>query len=724
MRCLLVIGLLVWASTAAAVGDATSLITEARALRDSGRLHQAVQRLQDALAVAPTASIAPQRQEAGLLLVDVLLQSNRLEEAEAQLTPLLSSAQGDARAALLLEQGRLALLRGQPSTAQSAFNEALATPATRWRAELNLAVLEAPPARRARLQRVAPFVAEPALLLNLAAQAQQLAETQLSHSTLRRLLAANSSTPRQRAQALQMLAALYEAEQRPAEALQLNRQALAQLNTLPEAQQADLRVLLLWQQGRLLPQESPAALAARQRAVGQLQLLRDDWPLLGPDGRSSFQTLFEPLYLELVDALLRRAVSTRAEAQQALLRQARDVVEQLRQAELQDYLGDRCEVDAVKGGSRTELPQGTVVVYPLLLNDRIELLLEDRQGLVALRSPATPQAVREDATDLARRLRDRLPAHVLVSQRLHAALLAPIDAWLQERGADTLVWVSDGVLRLVPMAALHDGKAYALQRYRMASSLGMSMTNTQATPTGPATALVAGAGRFGPVVEKLAQEAWAQPLRRQLLGGEAEAPAGISRSVQEARLRDALELPGVSQELAALESLLPSRALQDAGFTVTRFSSAVQAGGHRVVHIASHGVFGGSAASSYLLAYDDLLTLPGLTQLLQSDATRKQPIELLTLSACQTAEGNDRAPLGIAGAAMKARARAVLGTLWPVDDAATVLLMRQFYTGWSASGTGPSKAAALREAQLQLLQNADTRHPYFWAPFTLIGNWR
>ena len=367
-----------------------------------------------------------------------------------------------------------------------------------------------------------------------------------------------------------------------------------------------------------------------------------------------------------------------------------------------------------------------MVIYPLLLEDRMELLLEDRKGLVAIRSPISPKAVREAGTDLARRLRDRLPAHLLVSQRLHAALLAPIEPWLQERGADTLVWVSDGVLRLVPMATLHDGTAYALQRYRMASALGMSMTNTQAPPIGVASALVAGAGRFGPVVEKLAQEAWAQPLRRQLLGPEADAPAGVSRSVQEARLRDALELPGVSLELAALGRLLPTSALQDASFTVPRFSSAVQVGGHRVVHIASHGVFGGSAASSYLLAYDDLLTLSGLTQLLQSEATRKQPIELLTLSACQTAEGNDRAPLGIAGAAMKARARAVLGTLWPVDDAATVKLMERFYAGWTSTGTSsaPGKAAALREAQLQLLQNADTRHPYYWAPFTLIGNWR
>jgi CHAT domain-containing protein len=253
------------------------------------------------------------------------------------------------------------------------------------------------------------------------------------------------------------------------------------------------------------------------------------------------------------------------------------------------------------------------------------------------------------------------------------------------------------------------------------------MTNTAAPPSGQRAAgqaLVAGAGRFGAVVDKLAQEAWAQPLRRQLLGAVADQP-GATRSLQADRLRDALELPGVSHEVRTVGQLLASPALQDAGFTIERFSGQLQHSSYRVVHIASHGVFGGSAASSYLLAYDDLLTLGGLQDLLQSDAARRRPIELLTLSACQTAEGNERAPLGIAGAAMKARARAVLGTLWPVDDAATVQLMNDFYRGWTqpTPAGNASKGLALRQAQLALLAQSETRHPYYWAPFALIGNW-
>jgi CHAT domain-containing protein len=94
----------------------------------------------------------------------------------------------------------------------------------------------------------------------------------------------------------------------------------------------------------------------------------------------------------------------------------------------------------------------------------------------------------------------------------------------------------------------------------------------------------------------------------------------------------------------------------------------------------------------------------------------------LTLSACETAEGNDRAPLGFSGAAIKARARSVLGTLWPVVDEAAQKVMTRFYGELVANNSG--KALALRQAQTSLLKQAATNHPFYWAPFTLVGNWQ
>ena len=161
--------------------------------------------------------------------------------------------------------------------------------------------------------------------------------------------------------------------------------------------------------------------------------------------------------------------------------------------------------------------------------------------------------------------------------------------------------------------------------------------------------------------------------------------------------------------------------LLNAPFTVEGFRREAESGAYRVVHIASHGVFGGTAASSYVLAHDDLLTLDTLQSLLSADEFRKNPIELLSLSACETAEGDERSPLGLSGAALKARAKSVLGTLWPVEDTAARKVMEVFYGG--LVNTRASKAQALRQSQVDLLRSPEYAHPMFWAPFVLIGNW-
>lgn len=694
-------------------------LEQARQLQQAGAWHQAAARARLALEQASTAG---ERRQAAALQAELLLQLGQAKEAEAAVALAIEGSNGAERAAALLLAAQLAQARGDTADARRQLEAVLATDPQgpqgpqAQRAALNLARLAPPTERGQGLQALAASLHEAPLLLDHARQARATGLQALAERSARQALA--GATPRQRAEALDLLAGLAEQSNRPDEALRLNAEALALLPPLPESLQTDLRVSLEWRLARLQP-AGAARLAAYQRAVAQLEAVRADWPLEAEDGGSSQATLFEPLYLGYVDALLRRAAA-QGDAQ-PLLARARDALEQLRQAELQDYLGDRCEVDAVKGGSPAGLPPGAAAIYPVLLADRVELLVEDARGLWRRGSPAQPAAVREAALQLARLLRERSEGWEAPARQLHAALLAPLQDELAARGVQTLVWVSDGPLRLVPMAALQAPEQSALGRWQQAAALGLSMTNTQGPGAAEAPTLVAGAGRFGPVVDRLADEAWAQPLRRQMLGAAAEAP-GSSRSLQAARLRDALELPGVSTEVAKLGALMKTKALRDAGFTVRRFGQEVQAGGYRVVHIASHGVFGGSAASSYLLAYDDLLTLGDLQGLLQSDATRKRPIELLSLSACQTAEGNERAPLGIAGAAIKARARAVLGTLWPVDDAATVKLMETFYRGWAQQGL--SKAAALREAQLALQRDPETRHPYYWAPFALIGNWQ
>ena len=121
------------------------------------------------------------------------------------------------------------------------------------------------------------------------------------------------------------------------------------------------------------------------------------------------------------------------------------------------------------------------------------------------------------------------------------------------------------------------------------------------------------------------------------------------------------------------------------------------------------------------MAYDQILTLDTIERLLLAGQSNQSPIELLTLSACQTAEGDDRSPLGLSGIALKAKVRSVLGSLWPVPDKATTQLMKTFYS--QLSSTQMTKAQALQHTQLELLRKQKYKHPYYWAAFILVGNW-
>jgi CHAT domain-containing protein len=197
------------------------------------------------------------------------------------------------------------------------------------------------------------------------------------------------------------------------------------------------------------------------------------------------------------------------------------------------------------------------------------------------------------------------------------------------------------------------------------------------------------------------------------------APVGSTPSVD---LKGALALPGVSEGIRALRTTTGGNRLLDEEFTAARFRTEVASGTYRVVHIASHAVFSRSAQSSFILAYDDVLTLDELQRMLQSEEVQAHPIYLLSLSACQTAEGDDRAPLGIAGAALRASAGSALGSLWPVDDAATQSLMVRFYELLEKEPQGKSKA--LQRAQQELLANPAFQHPFYWASFILVGDWK
>jgi CHAT domain-containing protein len=189
--------------------------------------------------------------------------------------------------------------------------------------------------------------------------------------------------------------------------------------------------------------------------------------------------------------------------------------------------------------------------------------------------------------------------------------------------------------------------------------------------------------------------------------------------VQE-HLQDTLALPGVKQEIAALAERLPGTRLEDGQLSLAALKQELRKP-YRIVHIATHGIFSGDPENSFLLTHDHLLNMNALGGLFQSEAFDREPVELLTLSACQTAEGDERSPLGLTGVAIQSGARSALGSLWPVADTATQRMLTSFYGHLGQPGV--TKAKALQQAQLERMADPEHRHPFFWSAFILVGNW-
>jgi CHAT domain-containing protein len=478
------------------------------------------------------------------------------------------------------------------------------------------------------------------------------------------------------------LAHLYERENRLEEASNLTDRAAfaAQQAAAPE-----LSFRWDWQRARLARRrgQTDAALTSYRRAVAELQSVRQDIPVEYRDGRSSYRATFGPVYLEYSDMLLRRASADPARAA-ALINEARDTVERLKETELQDYFRDTCITSFLaKRRSIETISPGSAVIYPIALPDRLEMLVslgnEQRQFTIPV-----PEATLRDQVEHLRELLEKRTTneYLVLARQLYDQLIRPMEDVLVSRNIDTLVIIPDYTLRTIPFAALHDGKGFLVDRYATAIAPSMRLTDPRPLKTAPGTALV----------------------------------LGISKSVQ-----GYVDLPNVAAEVAAVHEIEGGQELLNDEFSRARFEAELRREPYNVVHIASHGQFGNDPSQTFVLAFDGQLTMDDLERSIKFGERRDQPLELLVLSACETASGDDRAALGLAGVALKAGARSALATLWYISDKAAGELIVDFYRGVQ-SGT-LSKAHALQAAQRKLAADPRYAHPAYWAPYLLVGNW-
>ncbi|GAB1543111.1 hypothetical protein NUACC21_57850 [Scytonema sp. NUACC21] len=479
--------------------------------------------------------------------------------------------------------------------------------------------------------------------------------------------------------ALGKLGHLYEETQQWVIAQDLTQQALilAQALNIP-----DFAYLWQWQLGRLLKAQGDVtgAIAAYTQAVKTLQSLRSDLVTVEPDVQFSFRERVEPVYRELVSLLLQPG---KTEPTQESLLQARQVIESLQLAELDNFFQEAC-LDT-KPDIIDKFDAQAAIFYPIILPDRLEVILSLPKQPLRHYAASIAQNQLENVLENLRQnlvIRSR-DDYMALSQQLYKWLLQPAETNLVKSEVKTLVFVLDGALRNIPMAALHDGKQFLIEKYNIALTPGLQLLPPK----------------------HLQQENF-----RVLTAGLTEARQGFS------------SLEYVEKELKEIKSKVPSLVLLNQEFTRNNLQKEIQTASFPVVHIATHGNFSSKASETFILTWDDKIHIDDLDNLLQKNQQgRQQAIELLVLSACETAIGDKRAALGLAGIAVRAGARSTLATLWAVNDEATADLMGEFYK--QLTNRKQSKAEALRKSQLAILKDPQYEHPIYWAPYILIGNW-
>ncbi len=480
-------------------------------------------------------------------------------------------------------------------------------------------------------------------------------------------------------------AELYEAAGDHSAALGLASQAALHAK---QAQAPEILYRWEWLAARVLRRQgdSRGAVAAYGRAIDNLELIRQDLAMTRNRDGLSFRAEYGALYLELADLLLRQASQTSDVAQvEPYLRGAREALELLKSAEIEDYFQDDC-VTALKAKTSgiDSLAADTAAIYPILLEDRLEILLSLPDGMQRFVTQVGAKKIDDEVRRFRQLLEKRTTREYLrPARQLYDWVLRPLELELKRAGIDTLVIVPDGSLRTIPLAALHDGQGFLLERYAVSTTPGLTLTDPR-------------------------------PIRRERVQVLA---AGLTEAVQ-----GFPPLPAVDRELSAISGLYEGKVLENDSFSMINVETELESGRpYDIVHIASHGQFESDVHESFLLTSDTRLTMDKLEGFMGVTAHRDRPVELLTLSACQTAVGDDRAALGLAGVAIKAGARSAVATLWSVNDRASAELVSEFYR--QLSDPSLSKADALREAQLAMLHGSRFAHPVYWSSFLLIGNW-
>ncbi|EGJ29416.1 MULTISPECIES: CHAT domain-containing protein [Moorena] len=427
--------------------------------------------------------------------------------------------------------------------------------------------------------------------------------------------------------------------------------------------------------------DTEGALSAYGNAFDTIQSLGSDLSSINSAIKVNFIEIVESVYQGFIGSLLD---SEETGSNQQNLRKVRQVIESLHLTQLNNFREivplnpNLIDID--------QIDSQAAVIYPILLDDRLEVILHlPGQALHHYSTPLSAKEVEETLSSFKEAVRivhRRLWRRF--SPKVYEWLIKPAETKLAKSNIKTIVFVPNSRLRSIPMAALYDGEQHLVEKYAIAVTPALQSLEPQPQKQKPLKALIAGVSEF-----------------RQ----------GYS------------PLPFVEVEVKKISSMIPSSILLNQDFTGKALENALNSSYFPIVHLASHSQFSSESEDTFILTWDGKIKAKDFEKLLSSREQEKfDPIELLVLSYCSTAQSNNQTPFRFAGLALRSRFRSILGALWFIDDQATAELMGQFYQEFTQRNV--TKAEALRLAQLSTLKDPNYEHPYYWAPFVLIGDWR
>lgn len=421
-----------------------------------------------------------------------------------------------------------------------------------------------------------------------------------------------------------------------------------------------------------------AAITAYQNAIASFDLLRRDSLTIDIEQRINFDSEIEPMYRNALKLLLNRRQTKKAD-----LLEASAIFDKLRLAQLQNYFGDNC-FEIVKENSplkNNSLSKSTALINSIVLDDRVVFILQlDNGKLIKSETKIAKAELVKQAQQWSKELNNRATFEFRDGSILfYDRIIKPFESELKANNTEVLIFVHDGVLRNLPMAALSDGEEFLAQKWASVSSIGLNFTPTR---------------------------------------GEKKETQVLAAGIQ-------IGIPGwtplynVASEIKDVQNIVGGDRLLDSQFTIDNLSYQLNKQEYEAVHFATHGYFGGTVENSFILAYKQKISAFELEDILRGS---KQIPDLLVLSACETALLNERSLLGLAGIAARSGVSTTLGTLWQVQDDEQSKMIEAFYTYLQSPNY--NKATALQKVQTEEINKYVNSHPEKWASLALIGNYR